>query len=568
MISFWPQASPAQEQQETYSISLVKTPETEKNIHKVGDKKVLTQTYSVQKGDWIAQVLRERGLLKQYKLYELLSVVKKLNASLENIDLIHPGEKIIIPIKIVPVAAHPERESLPPEKIPPDALKDINFENYTVKPGNSIIRIVNRRYDIPPRYLHSEYLDLIKKLNPSIKDLNMIYTGQTIRLPVYSPEVVRKPIETVTSPDTAIPPGPDQKPNPVAYDLAMIFLEMGEEWIQTGQHFIPLKSGGQIDLKATSFPIINLQSGQRIIVDLNNKLPDEMAKLIESSWGNYRIVHILENDDLRSALGKILRVCSYPKVFKKGEPLNLGGDIPLKITGDWIVTLPETGSHDRTTAVVINFIGAHTPDTPLIIKNYLSNLGIKIIDYPPKKDAFPEPMSKVETLGGGGDPSSLIETVLNLVGRPFSRHVEIPVYPGQKTGFKLLINADFFLKIKKKDAIIDLTGLDQKVIRFLKEHQFLVLSLADEKEPPAMVAGTLEFLGIQFHPGPHDFMAVARDNARNIKLTLHGIVFSDANRKAIFATSVPLPHEIAAFLSQRGYEILVLSSSSPSGAGD
>ena len=78
----------------------------------------------------------------------------------------------------------------------------------------------------------------------------------------------------------------DQGKKAVGDDLGIIFAEMGEDWVQTGEHFIPLKSEGQIDLRAASFPILNLRDGLRVIVDLNNELPETMATLIESSWGN------------------------------------------------------------------------------------------------------------------------------------------------------------------------------------------------------------------------------------------------------------------------------------------
>jgi hypothetical protein len=166
----------------------------------------------------------------------------------------------------------------------------------------------------------------------------------------------------------------------------------------------------------------------------------------------------------------------------------------------------------------------------------------------------------MEKLEGGKDYSSLIKTVLALTGKSFSAQVEIPAYQSQKAGFKLIINADFSLKIKGKNAIIDITGLGPEIISFLKEHQFLILSLEGEKDPLAIITKTLGFLNVQFDPGPHHFMATTRDDSRNIQLTLPGIIFSDNHGKAILATRLNIPDEITAFLSEKGYFILDLSS--------
>ena len=557
--------SQAQEAEKTYSISLTKTAGIEEDIYEVDNKKVLTEEYTIKEGEWVWQILRQKGLLEHRNLSEILSVLQALNASLGSLDLVHPGEKIIIPLKIAPVAGTSViAASPPPVKVSLADLKDVDLENYTVESGDSLTRIIKGRYDIPKDYLYGEYLGMIKKLNPSIRDLNIIQPGQKIKLPVYSPEVVRKPIKM------AMPQESEEKKevlkenkieNSVSDDLGVIFTEMGEEWVKTGEHFIPLKSGSQIDLKAVSFPILNLQNGLRVMVDLNNKLPDKMAKLIESSWGNYRVLHLLEGDNLRSALDKILEVCKYPKVSKMGEALDLGGDIPIRITADWIVRLSEKQSPNRPGFVVINLNEGPVTNTPWMIKEYLNSLGVKVIDYPQGDDKKIEVVENAATLNGGGEPASLIRTLLDLTGRSYSTEVEIPVYQKQKADFKLIIKADFFLKIKGKDAIIDLIGLAPEMISLLEDHEFSVLSMANEKDPLTMVSMTLEFLDIESKNGPHSFMAGKRDDSRNVKLTLPGVVFPDSQGNPVLATPLSLPEEIAAFLSKRAYRILPLSFS-------
>ena len=559
----WLSVCQAQEAEETYSISLTKSAGIEADIYEVDNKKVLTEEYTIKKGEWVWQILRQKGLLEHRNLSEVLSVLQALNASLGSLDLVHPGEKIIIPLRIAPVAGTSViAASPPPIKVSLADLKDLDLENYTVEPGDSLTRIIKGRYDIPKDYLYGEYLGMIKKLNPSIRDLNIIHPGQKIKLPIYSPQVVRKPIEM------AMPQESEEKneyvkedktENSVSDDIGVIFTEMGEEWVNTGEHFIPLKSGSQIDLKAVSFPILNLQNGLRVMVDLNNKLPDKMAKLIESSWGNYRVLHLVEGDDLRSALDKILEVCNYPKVSKVGEALELSGDIPIRITADWIVKLSEKQSHNRPGFVVINLNEGPVANTPWMIKEYLNSLGVKIIDYPQGDDKKTEVVENAATLKGGGEPASLVRALLDLTGRSYSTGVEIPVYQKQKADFKLIIKADFFLKIKGRDAIIDLIGLAPEMISLLEDHEFSVLSMANEKDPLAMVSSTLGFLDIESQNGPHSFMVDNRDDLRNIKLTLPGVVFTDSRGNPVLATQLILPEEIEVFLSKRAYRILPLS---------
>ncbi|MCJ7596523.1 MAG: LysM peptidoglycan-binding domain-containing protein, partial [Desulfobacterales bacterium] len=307
--------------EETYSISLVQTAEVEKDkqIREIDDKKVLTEAYTVKRGDHLWQLFRDRGLLNKQNLPELLAVLKRLNKSLTNLDLIYPGERIVIPLTISPVAGL--GKSTVEVKVPFEALKDVKLENYTVKPGDSLVKVVKNLYQVPDRELHDEYLHLLKRLNPEIEDLNLIHPGQVVRLPIYHAELVRVPIEPVKPPAPSSEAPQDADLTALSRQLMDIFTLLGEEWVNTGEHFIPLKSGGQINLKADTFPILNLSNGIRVVVDLHNNLPENMAELISSSWENYRIVHLGKGDNLRAALDKILSLCNYQKIYRDGEPL-------------------------------------------------------------------------------------------------------------------------------------------------------------------------------------------------------------------------------------------------------
>lgn len=542
------------EKEKNYSISLVKTAEVEKDIYEVDDKKVLTRTITVQKGDWIWKILRKEGLLKSDNLAELLSVLKKLNKSFDNLDKIMPGEKIIIPVKIAPMKGALALKTPPKKETTPISdLKDVDFEKYTIKPDDSFFKVVTGRYNIPPDELYGKYLELAKKMNPSIRDLNTLYPGQVIRLPVYSPQIVRKPI----SPPVAKPEKLDERITPLARNLRSVFLELGEEWVQTGKHFIPLKSGGQANLEAISYPIINLRNGLSIIVDLNNELPAEMARLIGSEWDNFRVVTLLENDDLVSALDKIFRLCSYAKLFRSGEPLLLKRDIELRITGNWIVVPSNRRSANRPIAVVINLLEENVSRTPLGIKDYLAGLGIKVVDFPPGKDV-PKKTERVATLYGGTDSLSLVGSILNLLGQSYSTGVEIPLYDKQKSDFRLIAKPDFLLENKGNNIIMDLTGMAPEIISLLKKRGFKVLSLAGEKDPLDITERVLGILDIECDTGPHGFTATARPMTKNIKITIPGIVFTDSQGDRILATHLNLAEEIKALCTDEGYKILSL----------
>ncbi|MBU2497537.1 MAG: hypothetical protein KKE57_01425 [Proteobacteria bacterium] len=554
------EALPQDKAEETYSISLVQTAEVEKGkeVHEIDNKKVLTEAYTVKRGDHIWQLFRERGLLTKRNLPALLAVLKRLNKSLTNLDLIHPGEKIVIPLTISPVAGLPR--STVETMVPLEALKDVKMENYTVKPGDALIKVVKNLYNVPDQELHEEYLHLLKRLNPEIEDLNVIHPGQVVRLPVYHPELVRMRIKPDKPPESTgdVPP---ESLRALSQQLMEIFSLLGEEWVHTGEHFIPLQSGGQISLKADSFPILNLASGRRIVVDLHNDLPEKMAELISSSWENYRIVHLEKGDDLRGVLDKILSLCNYHNIYRSGEPLELGGDIPLRMTADWIIKPSAGPSEGKSKTILVMIEDSPALRIPPPIKDFLETLDIRTVEYPPGDEMITVEARKPDILKAGPESPDLVELLLNLVGQSFSRNTEIRLYQGDRTDFSLAVKADFLLEIKGRDCIIDLSGLGQEILSLLKERQFQVLALTVEKDPSAILARTLAFLGVKFDAQPHPFMVTGGNESRNIRLTIPGIIFKDSRGQDVFASHLSLPDQLAGFLSGRGYRILSLPPS-------
>ena len=581
----WDWSFAQEKDEETYSISLTQTAEpdteTEQEIRVVEKKeaftsegkKVVTETYTVKKGDHLWQLLRQRGLLEKKNLPELLAALKKLNSSFSNLDVIYPGDKIVIPLTItpamgLPMVARAGEETL----ITLDQLKDLKLENYTVQQGDNLIKVVKGRYSLTDDQINEAYLQALARLNPEINNLDRIYPGQVVRLPIYTPQIVRMPVqrpkpptkppETAQAPAQAPAPPPEQPKEPPALSrqLTEFFALLGEEWINTGEHFIPLKAGGQLNLKAEAFPILSLGSGQRVIVDLHRELPEKMAQVIAANWDNYRVVHLKGDEDLRAALNKILAACEYYRIYKQGEPLEMRGDITLQVSADWIIQTSETTSR----TLLINLADKSGSRIPPELRNFLTAYGVKSIEYPPTQQSASEPAGpapKSDVLFAGKDKAAVIESVLNLTGQTFTRDVEMPVIQGQKSGVSLMIKADFFLYVQGKDSIIDFTGIGPDIVPLLKEYKVSVLSLAGEQDPAQMVSRILEFIGVKFDSRPHPFTAGGKEDSKNFKLTIPGIVFKSNQGQNVFASPLKLPDDIAEFLSRRGYKVLSLAVS-------
>jgi LysM repeat protein len=567
-----PCASLAREtEKDTFSISLVQ----EATVKKPDVSGIPYERHTVKKGEHIWQILRDKGLITGPDISELLAAIKSMNKSLTNLDLIHPGQTILIPLKIVPEKTYAigEDESFQKSFMGFSSLEEENLENYVVKPGDSISEVVMSKYKMPPGYLYNEYLDLVQRFNPTMKNVDFIYPNQVIRLPIYLPEIVKMPIEKppelqqekkiALKKTEPVVTAPAQKPPEtlsLCRELRDIFDLIGEEWVESGEQFIPLKSGGHVNLKADSFPTLNLRNGRMLIIDLHNELPEEITKLIESDWDAYKIVRFAPHDNLKAALDKVFAASGYHDLLRSGERLKLRSDIEITLAGDWVIIPQKAAGETPESIITLNLIGNPAERTPMVVRRYLKRLGIRVIDYPdlaltenPEQEAPPEkiPLDK-------GSRFPLPTLILDLVGQPFSREVKIPVYHSGETSFNLIVHADLFFNRGGSDCIIDTTGLSPDITELLAKHQFRVLTLAGEKDPRKSTELVLDFLEVEFDAKPHDFLVSSRDKSRNITLTVKGISFSDKDNREILATDAILPAEVVAFLNQKGYHLLEL----------
>jgi len=611
---------------------------------RLGDVDLVTEEYVVQEGDWLIKVLKKKGVASGRDVRKILKLLKELNSSFRDLNMIRPGEKIVILVKagsskegeplatsaMTEAVAKPPKLETPKPVIPKEIPGQLKYEAYKIKRGDSIGALAVARYELSRRQLYHRYFKLFKECNPSIKNLNKIFVGQKVKLPLFPPVRVASIEDSPSIPDldnasdgrvaidpvnagTKIPdpvvtlkrkpaPSPEQprvtkppkrKPSPPAAskkakkhpkptkskkkantvyaripykpnDIGNIFTEMGSDWINSGEHFIPLKSGGQINLKASSYPVIRLNDGVTVILDLTGELPPDMSRFIQSTWNNYKIVRLDSGDDLRSSLDKLLEACGFTRAVKAGKPLLLGKDIRFEIMGDWILTVSGENADTDKEFTVLNLLSSPREYVPETVRNHLEMLRVHMIEYPPGVNPLDTHTSRSKVYSAK-DRFELIEALLRLTGHPFSAREQIPAFMGQKEDFRLVINADFFVKTSTGNTIIDLTGLDPQIVSLLKKRVISVLSLTDEKDPLTITNRILDKLQVKSRKGPLRMETIHGAENKKVSITVPGIVFSNVDGNKVLVTPVDIPENISAYLQKKGYGLLLLSGFSTGG---
>jgi hypothetical protein len=533
--------------------------------------KVQSDVYEVKQGDFLVKILRERGIIDYYDVKdEVLRLIQALNPEMGNPNLILPGQKLLLPIG--PVEGLSDSEDEKPDQQAPK----IPVIEHKVLYGERIAALL-RRQGIPERLIFNEYINLVLALNPKIKNKDIIYPGQIIKLPQFevmwtqavifketagekisepapspaakkpegkqAPEIREQKIPAVQA---AAQPGSRTLINRVA--LGLIFARIGERFISTGQHFLPLKSGGQISLRASTFPILSLRSGHKIILDLDSRLPEQVIKLIRTSWQDYSIFQVKPREELISFLPRLFKECGYHRIYGKGEPVIFNSQaVKIKLQADWII-FPEEGDEAANKAAVLNLASSREQGTYPEAAAFLTEIGVTVIDFYPKGNLVgPEPMTyrpkteyEVETIQSNGLPEFL-QAVLDLIGQKYATNLSVPVIKSKETvkDFKLSVNVPLYFNRNGIDFMVRFEGLSKELIALLQNQGARVIVLTPAEDPLDALRTLLTAME-QEHEQGFILKASKRPAERNIEFTLPGLmVQSEPNPLLLSLEEIP-----------------------------
>ncbi len=607
------------------TISLVKTV----IIRDYKGLKIPSSEYLVKRGDYILKILKQRGVIDRLIANkEILNLVKTLNPDLKNTDLILPGQKLILPAGPIKglMSLPKQKAGTRAEKITKPRQKfNIPYRLQRVKAGERLV-VYLRREGVPDKLIFNEYLNLLLKLNPEIRNKNIIYPGQVIRLPIFNPsvkpvEITRKehstkptveevklpqpqaaspqpakkktskaikaksrteeqhpsPALTSTTPAEAAPRKPLKKKSSLALKppqlpesetlatqaaLGIIFTRIGEQFISTGQHYLPLKSGGQITLNASSFPIIKLRNGHRIILDLGRRLPEPVIRLIRTEWGEYTIFQAKPKEKLKALLARLLRECNFPRLYEKGQPFIVKEPIKIKLQGDWVI-FAKSEDLSSGQAVVLNLLASPDQGTYPEAASYLLGHKIKVIDFYSRGNLIgPEPLPAFESAGTvpetiiAKNPMDFIMALLNLLGQKFTTDLSIPVIKDsdENKNFSLSVNIPLYFNRNGVDYLVRFENLADELKQIL-EQQGAKIIILDPKEGAVASARTILAVMGQKHKWGLTLRASKRPPERNIEITIPGLEVSGL-KKPLFFTPLELPHQLVSLIEKQKIRVI------------
>ncbi len=492
---------PALAKEDTAQISLKKTAVSKQNIH----------LYKIKKGDVISAIIRRLPGITEDDIPDNYRIIKKLNPDIENLNKLYAGQIIKLPGK----SAYPVTPST-------------GTQTYKVKKGDSLITIVHQQLNIKSNT--EKTLQLIKAMNPRIANANKIYIGQVIKLPGKT-VLVQAPAEAKNIEQAIVSPAEGQsqpgeitkiKEKVVMSQTAklavikQILSEMNASISSSGNYYLPISKAGQVTIDCSKIPVIEFDDKTTVFLDWENRLNDNLRKIIRENWKNFSIIKVDKKDDLVDILRKIIAATKDYSMSKRDIPISAGSLPPVDVVVDWIIT--KTNSKQKLPLIqALRFVHENNSLLPKAIKNYARKNGLIITEIDGEKGIAGKPdeiysLPPMPVLPASTAKDFSYALVTNL-GFSANKDADVKVFNVAKDGFNLSIKADVLISNADKKYIIYSRNLPEQFINVFKSKGYGLIFIDSSDSPKIIMEKIFPRLAIPSTSGYFSFSGVDKNQA-------------------------------------------------------
>ncbi|MEN6373850.1 MAG: LysM domain-containing protein [Smithella sp.] len=513
---------PSWAKEDTAQISLEKTAISKQNV----------QLYRVKKGDVISAIIRRLPGITMDDIPDNYRIIKELNPDVENFNKLYVGQVIKLPGKSInPVKQKEEDASSAAASTPSTAptatttsTNSTDSQNYKVKKGDSLIKIINRHLKIKAGI--TKALNLIKSMNPRISNVNKIYIGQTILLPgqtVY----VQTPDETKIAQQTGDTQSEAEKiietkstnimPKEAKLTLMKhILTQMNISVSSSGNYYLPVSKTGQITIDCRKIPVIEFDDKTTVFLDWDNRLNRNLRKMILDKWKNFAIIKVDKKDDIIVLLKKVFSTTKIYSISKRETPITTGGSPSLEVIVDWVIAKSDA-EQKQSLAQGLRFVEGNNSLLPNAIKNYAKQNGLIITEINKETGLARKPEEiyslPAMTVFPKKSAKEFSYELVNYLGFEATKDADVKVFNMDKDGFNLSVKADVMLKTADKKYIITSRGIPSQFIDVFKKERYGLIFVADSDPPKVLMEKILSSLAIPSTSGYFTFSGTDKNQA-------------------------------------------------------
>ncbi len=546
-------------------------------VRQVGGLDILCDPYVVQQDDWILKLFRQKGEISYRDFPEFLRIFKMINPHIRNLDIIRPGQHILIPLKKLPPGSMPGQAAgiitIPFVTIM--SVSELLAENttaYKVQKGDCVSKLIAQRFGAYGSQAYKDGIKLLKRVNPELSDINRIIAGQTIKIPEASVQN-QSWYSSIFNSSGEIVAGIDTKPEAGGMDLipfksrenraeSQTPLEeaasiLDAELFTKGIYHFPVKGQKDLELDLKRFPALELNNGQRVICAGSDELPEADQKIIESYWKNLKFAEIPAEADSGQILNAVLEAIGENNSKTSLSFSDRGVEVIIK--PDRIIDKP-SGSDQGTKPVCIfrhDAPGQKISDT---ILRYLLQHDIIIKElFPGGKKIKPRPEDEpagdnenIITLNTS-DHQSFVSDLVEALGYKYIPNVHI-TFPYAGVQVKAVSN---FISINNEQPLlVDYGDLYGDSVDAIKKSGFRIVRILKKDSLEAASEKILEAIGIAYKKNPV-FHALRKQGVHNIDLVIYGALINAETTAQVLIVGHPLDNQLVQFLTGKKIKLVL-----------
>ena len=430
------------------------------------------------------------------------------------------------------------------------------LHTYVVKKGDTILNIIRRQFGAKDKDVY-KILKIVKHLNPKIKNANRIHPGQKLLLPG------KEVLETTKRGETpAIGKGTagadvkmEAKPSMSAKNhlpvIRHAISQLDGSVTTTGNYYIPIPPAGQITVNCSTVPVVELYDGSRVLLDFSSQIPEDLKRMIESTWRNYSII---SNDrGILSVLEKIISTSKTYSFRKFGEYVNVGENPKIKIWLEWLVS-NKISTGGKPCLHGLNLVKDRSQLLPQSIKKYAEKNNLTITEIIAESrvasatdEAYTVP--HFPTINSGTN-RELVDSLLTTLGYTPSKNAEVKIFDSIKDGFDMSVKADLLLRTEGKCVIINFKKLSQQFINIFKERGTKIVFISEGEQKKMVVQKVLYTMNIPF--SSDDFKFSIPQKASNPRTIIYlPAIKMTKDKSSMYLTDSNIDSEIYGLLHRK-----------------
>lgn len=569
--------------------SLAFSGKVEDTAHLTLQKTVISKkkldSYVVQKGDWIFNIIRQKFGASEREIVKILEQVKQLNPEIKDIHRISPGQELILPNRDTLAAVEAETESKLKTSAKNGKLeKETSATSYVVKEGETLTDIIHSELSAADEDIY-RMLRTVKRLNPNVKNINKIYPGQKLLLPYVSdkgqreqkdkssgkgksfiamkrPEptkVIKKRIlkeeELVEEKEPAKPKEEKKTIVPPEKKIAVmryILSRVNGNVISEGKYFIPLFPAGQITVDCSSVPVVELDDGMTVLLDFSGSIPSGIRQVIETTWKNYVIMNVGYDKGVPFLLEEIINK-SKDYSFKSVRNFVTVGRTPsVRLFVDWMVS-EKKSKGKKIYSFGIKNVKNSSALLPGNIRQYADKNGFEVVELlhgsevVAMSETFDDAVVPVLTYDTN---AALAESLVTTLGFEAEKHADVEIYSMKKHGFSLSLKVDLIVSVNNKRVILHSKQIPQHFIDTLKERGMNYVFLSPGQKKESIVKTVLSAIKVPFMTDTFRFPFSQSEGKIGGDISLTA-VRAENNNKSIYFINQDIDPELNGLLQNK-----------------